>query len=308
MTFWQTLTKRQQISLGMAGAVFVIGLLSFGIYYKNKLMHASEIPNTITNQATLTYTDSQGQTQTVLSNTINIIKQTVDTTPPTAPQFSVLKAAIGGNFVKGGWDASTDNVGVAKYIVYRDSKKIAEVLATDSLIFSDQFVRFDGSLAPRISGMPTPPPFLLAPTTPIYGIQAVDAANNVSTVTTKTIGPFRFDKFPPDYINISGITVTKVDSTHYTLKWTTSAPAYGQVAYGPTTNLGYMTTPEPSLNTDHSVNLTLNQPLGTNEYYYFNISALNFSGKNGTGSLGFSRITGFDANGQLNIYSGPKAV
>src|SRR5215831_2881665 len=93
---------------------------------------------------------------------------TSDTTPPTAPA-NLTAAAVSPTQVNSSWDASTDNVGVAGYKVYRDGVFLA---STSTTFYTDSTVQGGTSHS--------------------YTVYAYDAAGNISpasntaTVTTPT--------------------------------------------------------------------------------------------------------------------------
>jgi chitodextrinase len=88
----------------------------------------------------------------------------VDTQPPTAPTNLTATAGKGKKFTLA-WDASTDNVGVAGYRVYRDGTLIA---TTASTVSSDTL----GGKSP----------------TATYLVAAYDAAGNVSPSPSARVG------------------------------------------------------------------------------------------------------------------------
>jgi len=82
-----------------------------------------------------------------------------DTTPPTTPG-SVNATAVSSTQIKLGWNASTDNVGVTGYKVYRNGNLVATVLTTS---YSDSGLASSTSYA--------------------YTVSAFDAAGNVSNLS-----------------------------------------------------------------------------------------------------------------------------
>ncbi len=143
--------------------------------------------------STLTYTDTGLQPNTTYSYTVDAFDAagnhsaqsaaaTVttpagsDTQPPTVPQ-NVTATASSPTSVTVGWSASTDNVGVTGYDVYRGGAKVAQV-AGSTLTYTDT------GLQPN--------------TTYSYTVDAFDAAGNHSaqsaaaTVTTPAGGTHRF--------------------------------------------------------------------------------------------------------------------
>ncbi|MDQ6775210.1 MAG: DUF1800 family protein [Actinomycetota bacterium] len=95
---------------------------------------------------------------------------TADTQPPTVPT-GVIASAQSDTVVRVSWNASTDNVGVAAYVVYRD-----------------------GQLATWVTASPLTDSGLAAGTTYGYTVAAVDAAGNRSAQSspaqaTTAVGP-----------------------------------------------------------------------------------------------------------------------
>lgn len=153
-----------------------------------------------------------------------------DTEDPTVPS-NLVATPMGSTQIDLSWDASSDNVGVIGYDVYRDGSFITTIGNTS---YSDQG---------------------LSPSTQYsYTVEARDAAGNLSGVsapvsaTTASGG----DTTPPV---ISGVSDTQVTPTRQTVFWTTDEPATSQVEYGPTTSYGQSTTLNSALVTSHSVTI-----------------------------------------------------
>jgi uncharacterized repeat protein (TIGR02543 family) len=101
-------------------------------------------------------TVSQGRTTGVLSGTS-------DTTPPSVPT-SVTASPVSTNQINVSWAASTDNVGVTQYKIYRNPVLTSQPASVTSLSWSDYTVA--------------------ANTTYTYSVAACDAANNCSAQST----------------------------------------------------------------------------------------------------------------------------
>ncbi|MDQ3870276.1 MAG: DNRLRE domain-containing protein, partial [Chloroflexota bacterium] len=102
------------------------------------------------------------------AGTDNCHGTTADTTPPSAPT-NVSSTAVGGGRVDLTWTASTDNVGVTGYKVFRDGLQIATSATTS---YSDKTVQPNTSYS--------------------YHVAAYDGAQNTSApsaTTTVTTGP-----------------------------------------------------------------------------------------------------------------------
>ncbi|WP_035055792.1 carbohydrate-binding module family 20 domain-containing protein [Andreprevotia chitinilytica] len=130
----------------------------------------------------------------------------IDTTVPTVPGTPVVSATTT-NTVSLSWTASTDNVGVTGYKVFRDSTQIG-TSSTNS--YTD-------------TG-------LTASTIYSYTVEAYDAANNTSAasgaVSATTQAP---DTTPPSVP--TGVTVGTVTSSSVVLSWTASTDNVGVTGY-----------------------------------------------------------------------------
>lgn len=130
---------------------------------------------------------------------------TSDTTPPTAPA-NLTATAVSPTQVNLSWDASTDNVGVAGYKVYRDGTFLASIGTTS---YSDTTVQGGTSHS--------------------YTVYAYDAAGNISpasntaTVTTPT------DTQPPT--TPTGLTATAVSASQVNLTWNAATDNVGVAGY-----------------------------------------------------------------------------
>ena len=127
---------------------------------------------------------------------------TSDTTPPTAPA-SLTATAVSPSQVNLSWNASTDNVGVAGYTVYRDGNPIASTSGANTTSYSDTSVA--------------------AATTYTYTVDAIDGAGNHS---------------PPS----GPVSVTTPSGTVHTLTLTPAADSYADssnpaVTHGTSTQL-----------------------------------------------------------------------
>lgn len=165
----------------------------------------------------------------------------VDKTLPSVPTALTVTASAS-NQIDLSWAASTDDVGVAGYRIFRNGKQIATTAATH---YSDK------GLAPS--------------TGYTYSISAYDKAGNVSAQTdaagASTLSPA--DTTPPQ---ISGIAVEKLGSSEAIIRWTTNEPADGQLEYGTTPAYGTLAPRISALTTAHSQNLT--ELLPATGYHY----------------------------------------
>ncbi|XOK60050.1 glycosyl hydrolase family 18 protein [Paenibacillus elgii] len=131
-----------------------------------------------------------------------------DTTPPTAPT-GVSASNVTSTSVTLTWTASTDNVGVTGYDVYRGSTLVGSVATTSY----------------TVSGL-TPS------TSYTFTVKAKDAAGNVSAasnaVSVKTNGTSN-DTTPPTAP--TGVSASNVTSSSVTLTWTASTDNVGVTGY-----------------------------------------------------------------------------
>ncbi len=130
-----------------------------------------------------------------------------DITAPTAPT-GLTATAISPTQVNLSWTASTDNVGVTKYLVQRGGVTIAQPTTTS---YSDTTVTSN--------------------TTYSYVVLAQDAAGNTSAASsTKTVTtPQPADTTAPTVP--TGLTATAVSPTQVNLSWTASTDANGVAGY-----------------------------------------------------------------------------
>ncbi len=145
-----------------------------------------------------------------------------DNSPPSTPSglaaTTVAQTSISPGVVNLSWSASTDNVGVTSYKVYRDGQQIATVGAQTS--YGDQTVAAAATYA--------------------YRVQALDAAGNASdlsaplTVTTPPVAPIFSDGFESgdltNWSTVSGLGAEQTDVN--TGAWASEGIANGaEVAY-----------------------------------------------------------------------------
>ncbi|MBI3804632.1 MAG: hypothetical protein HY282_12815 [Nitrospirae bacterium] len=161
-----------------------------------------------------------------------------DSAPPSLPT-GVTAAAVSYSQINVAWNASTDNIGVTGYRLYRNGTPVA---TSSGQIYSD------GNLAPD--------------TTYRYTVAAYDAAGNLSAPS------MAISVHTPPFL--SGIVSGKITEAGSTISWTTVEPATTQVEYGTTAEYGSFSDLETSPVTLHSVALTGLTPSTT--YHFHAIS------------------------------------
>ena len=130
---------------------------------------------------------------------------TPDTTPPTVPA-NLTGTAVSGSKVNLSWTASTDNVGVAGYKVYRDGAFLAAAAATT---YSDTTVQ--------------------AGTTHTYTVYAYDAAGNISQPSNSTTVTTTVDSQPPS--TPAGLAATVPSASQVNLSWNAATDDTGVTGY-----------------------------------------------------------------------------
>ncbi len=130
---------------------------------------------------------------------------TSDTTPPTAPA-NLTGTAVSPSQVNLSWGASTDNVGVAGYKVYRDGAFLASTTATT---YSDTTVQ--------------------AGTTYTYTVYAYDAAGNISQPSNAATVTTTVDSQPPS--TPTGLAATVVSAGQVNLSWNAATDDTGVTGY-----------------------------------------------------------------------------
>ena len=132
---------------------------------------------------------------------------TADTTPPTVPT-GLAATAVSSTQINLSWTASTDNVGVTGYQMFRDGVQIATVATTTYT---------DSGRTPS--------------TTYQYTVRATDAASNLSALTAAVPAttPAAADTTPPTVP--TGLAATAVSSTQINLSWTASTDNVGVTGY-----------------------------------------------------------------------------
>jgi len=172
--------------------------------------------------------DASGNLATSADHTFTTLS---DTLAPAIPA-NVGGVALSTTQINLSWSASTDNVGVTGYRIYRNGVQVATSTLPSYL---------DTGLA--------------ANTAYSYTVAAFDAAGNLSAqsaaVSVRTLSPA--DTTPPV---ISAMSATNITTNGALISWTTQEPSDTQIEYGTTTAYGSSTAIVSTLVTAHSQSLT----------------------------------------------------
>jgi acid phosphatase type 7 len=153
----------------------------------------------------VTASNSAGSSTATSSQTAVV----VDSAPPTPPT-NLSATAIGPNRIDLSWTASSDNVGVAGYTIYRGGTQIATVSSTTT-------THSDTTVSPS--------------TTYTYTVDAFDAAQNHSaqSAPASATTPPPGDTTPPSVP--TGLAATVINPTRVDLSWTASTDNVGVAGY-----------------------------------------------------------------------------
>ena len=180
---------------------------------------------------------------------------TPDASAPTTPA-GLTATAVSSSQINLSWAASTDNVGVAGYRIYRGGNQIATSATTN---YSNT------GLSPS--------------TAYSYTVSAYDAAGNnssqSSSVSATTLAAA--DTTGP---TISSVAASSVTSSGATITWTTNENSDSQVEYGLTSSYGSNTTLSASMVTSHSQSLS---GLSAGTLYHYRARS-----KDASGNLSYS--------------------
>jgi fibronectin type 3 domain-containing protein len=179
---------------------------------------------------------------------------TPDTTPPTVP--AALAGKPGTTTAALSWEASTDNVGVAGYNVYRCSPAAAGQACTEVWIANSTLPSFDDTT-------------LTPGTSYNYQVQAFDFVNNNSPLS-KTLS---LQTFITSADSATNLVATAVSAQAINLTWSAPATATGlgeYKVYGGTSpsNLQQIVIATPT------TTAYTNQPLSGGTTYYYGIVAM----------------------------------
>ncbi|KKS07707.1 hypothetical protein A3K01_01455 [candidate division WWE3 bacterium RIFOXYD1_FULL_43_17] len=210
-----TAASSSQINLSWSASTDNVGVTGYEVYRNN--VKVATVTSTSYNNSGLTSSTSYSfyvkafdaaSNYSAASNTATATTLTVaDTSAPSTPA-NLTASVVSATQINLSWSASTDNVGVTGYEVYRNNVKVATVTATS---YSN-------------TG-------LSSSTTYSFYVKAIDAASNVSAASntvsaTTQAGADTSAPTAPPTLNVALITSTQVN-----LVWTASTDNVGVTGY-----------------------------------------------------------------------------
>ena len=234
-----TAASSSQINLSWTASTDNVAVTGYKIYRNGSQVGTSAVTSYqdtgLTGSTTYSYTvsayDAANNNSASSAAASATTQAAADTTSPSVPTNPVATAASSSQ-INLSWTASTDNVGVTGYKIYRNGSQVGTATATS---YSD-------------TG-------LTGSTTYSYTVSAYDAANNNSAPSSAASATTlaAADTTAPV---ISSENIASVSATAATMSWMTNEPADSQLEYGTTTAYGDLTPLSPSLVTAHSVSMT----------------------------------------------------
>ncbi len=260
-----TAASSTQASLSWTASTDNVGVTGYKIYRNGTQVATSSTANFVDTglSAGTTYTyavaafDAAGNTSNQSSN-IQVTTPSPDTTAPSIPA-GLSATAVSTSEIDLSWSASTDNVGVSGYKVYRNSTLVTTVIGTTY----------------KNTG-------LAASTAYSFTVSAVDAAGNESAQSTAanatTLAP---DTTPPSVPG--GLSVNGATSSQLTVSWTASTDDTGVTGYHIFRNGTQITTTTVTNYQDSS--------LTANTTYSYTVSAVDAAGNESAQSTSASGTT-----------------
>ena len=179
-----------------------------------------------------------------------------DTQAPTIPT-NLSASAVSSSQINLTWTASTDNVGVTGYKIYR--------CTGSGCTPSSQLTTVAGASYSNTG--------LSAGTVYVYAVSAYDAAGNESAKSSSASATTQAgDTTPPTISSVSASSITKNSAT---ITWTTNESSDSQVEYGLTTSYGNSTTLNTSMVTSHSQSLS---GLSASTLYHYRVKSKDAAG------------------------------
>jgi chitodextrinase len=212
------------------------GVAAYDVYRNGTYL--ATVPASVTSYTDKTAVSGTGYTYQVAARdlagnatraSVNVNGGPTDTSPPTPPG-NLTATPTSPTTIALSWQASSDNVGVTGYTVYRDGAQIATV-AGSTTSYSD------GGLIPG--------------TTHTYTVTAADGAGNVSPASNQASATTEADTTPP---SAPGTPVaTTVTPSQVSLSWTASTDNVGVVGYRVIRNGSVIATVSGTTYTDSGV-------------------------------------------------------
>jgi chitodextrinase len=258
-----SVASSSQVNLSWSAATDNVGVTGYKLYRNDA--HVATASGTTFQDKSLaagtTYTwqvsavDAAGNesARSTAVKATTLAASTTDTSAPSIPQ-NLSGKAVSSSQVDLTWSASTDNVGVTGYKVYRNDKHVANASSTT---FQDK------SLA---SG-----------TSYTYQVSAMDVAGNESARSTavKATTVAAADVTPPV---ISSVSVSETTASSALITWKTNEPATSRVEFGTSKSYG-SSLDNATLKTSHSIRLT---GLRKNTAYHFRVLSTDAAGNTAT--------------------------
>ena len=204
-----------QINLSWTASTDDVGVTGYGVFRNGSEIattSATSYSDTGLTAATL-YSyglnafDAAGNLSTQ-STSVSTTTLSGDTTAPSVPT-GLVATAVSASQINLSWTASTDNVAVSGYNVYRDGVKVGTTAATS---FSD-------------TG-------LSASTNHVYTIAAYDAANNVSAQSSSSSATTFASSSDTSAPSVpSGLTASAASASQINLSWSASTDTVGVTGY-----------------------------------------------------------------------------
>ncbi|HZT33777.1 MAG TPA: fibronectin type III domain-containing protein [Bryobacteraceae bacterium] len=250
-----------QVGLTWTASTDNIGVAGYRIYKNGTLVATTAftyyqdlgLPSNMTNTYGVAAYDAAGNASPVVTVTVTTLSPP-DTTPPSYP-VGLTGVAVAWNQINLTWVASTDNVGVAGYQIFRGSS------AT--------------SLAP-LGGSTTPgyTDTLVAPsTTYYYAVAAYDAAGNFSSKSAVVMVTSLADTTPPTVPQ--HLTAQAVSMTQVNLAWAASTDNFMLAGYKVYRGTSPSALTLLAVITSTSYSDTLAAPKTT---YYYTVAAVDVAG------------------------------
>lgn len=231
----------------------------FAVKYDRPPLHAPASAGVYATSSSRVYpTRTSSSTNYWVDVVLSAAQTGSDTVSPSTPS-SLTATPESSAKVNLNWTASTDNVGVAGYKVYRQGTQI-NTSATNA--YSDTGVATGATYS--------------------YAVSAYDAVGNSSALSVEASAsvPSSNDTVPPV---LSNITASSITASSATISWVTNETADTQVEFGDSALYGSSSTLVSSLTTSHAVALT---GLTASTTYHYRVKSRDSAGNLATSADG----------------------